>query len=79
MVQSMGDVLKLIWWAVIALFRLRASLEAEILALRHQFTVLRRKVPKRLAFSTFDRLVFASLYSLMPPGAQYCYKSAFPT
>jgi hypothetical protein len=45
MVQSMGDVLKLIWWAVIALFRLRASLEAEILALRRQLTVPRRKAP----------------------------------
>jgi hypothetical protein len=29
-------MLKLIWWAVIALFRSRASLEAEILTLRHQ-------------------------------------------
>jgi hypothetical protein len=67
MVQSLGDVLKLIWWAVIALFRLRASLEADILALRHQLTVLRRKTPKRLAFSSFDRLVFASLYSLILP------------
>src|SRR5580704_9167572 len=27
----MGDILKLIWWAVIGLFRSRASLEAEIL------------------------------------------------
>jgi hypothetical protein len=32
----MGEVLKLIWWAGIGLFRSRASLEAEILALRHQ-------------------------------------------
>jgi hypothetical protein len=32
----MGEVLKLIWWADIWLFRSRASLEAEILALRHQ-------------------------------------------
>ena len=64
-VQSMGDVLKLIWWAVIALFRSRASLEAEILALR-QLTVLRRKAPKRLAFNTFDRLFFARLYRIAP-------------
>jgi hypothetical protein len=57
---------KLIWWAVIGLFRSRASLEAEILALRHQLTVLRRKAPKRLAFSRFDRLFFASLYRIAP-------------
>jgi len=42
----MGDMLKLIWWAVITLFRSRASLEAEILTLRHQLNVLRRKSPK---------------------------------
>jgi transposase InsO family protein len=61
-----GDVLKLIWWAVIGLFRSRASLEAEILTLRHQLNVLRRKSPKRLTFSNFDRLVFATLYRLAP-------------
>jgi predicted RNase H-like nuclease len=62
----MGDMLKLIWWAVIGLFRSRVSLEAEILTLRHQLTVLRRKSPKRLAFSNFDRLVFAGLYWIAP-------------
>ena len=62
----MGDILKLIWWAVIGLFRSKVSLEAEILTLRHQLNVLRRKSPKRLAFSNFDRLVFASLYRIAP-------------
>ena len=66
MVQSMGDVLKVIWRAVIGLFRSRASLEVEILTLRHQLTVVRRKAPKRLAFSTLNRLVFASLYRIAP-------------
>jgi hypothetical protein len=42
------------------------SLEAEIVALRHQLNVLRRKSPKRLAFSNFDRLIFASLYRISP-------------
>jgi hypothetical protein len=41
---------------------LRASLEAEILTLCHQLNVLRRKLPKRLTFSNFDRLIFAALY-----------------
>lgn len=59
-------MLKLIWWAVIGLFRSRVSLEAEILTLRHQLNVLRRKSPKRLAFSNFDRLVFAALYWIAP-------------
>src|ERR1700687_3508812 len=62
----MGDMLKLIWWAVIGLFRSRASLQAEILTLRHQVNVLRRKSPKRLAFSNFDRLVFAGFYRIAP-------------
>jgi transposase InsO family protein len=59
-------MLKLIWWVVIGLFRSRASLEAEIVALRHQLNVLRRKSPKRLAFSNFDRLIFAGLYRIAP-------------
>ena len=66
MLRVMGDMLKLIWWGVIGLFRSRASLEAEILALRHQLNVLRRRSPKRLAFSNFDRLVFTSLYRIVP-------------
>ena len=66
MLRLIGDMLKLIWWVVIGLFRSRASLEAEIMALRHQLIVLRRKSPKRLAFSNFDRLIFASLYRIAP-------------
>jgi hypothetical protein len=66
MLAPMGDILKLVWWAVIGLFRSRASLEAEILTLRQQLNVLQRKAPKRVAFSTFDRLVFASLYWIAP-------------
>jgi hypothetical protein len=66
MLAPMGDILKLIWWTVIGLFRSRASLEAEILTVRHQPNVLRRKSPKRLVFSNIDRLVFASLYRIVP-------------
>ena len=62
MLRLMRDMLKLIWWVVIGLFRSRASLEAEIVALRHQLNVLRKKSTKRLAFSNFDRLIFAGLY-----------------
>lgn len=49
----------MIWCALIGLFRSRAALEAEILVLRHQLNVLRRKSPKRLAFGNIDHLVFA--------------------
>ena len=59
-------MLKLIWRAVIGLFRSRASLEAEILILRHQLNVLRRGSRQRFAFSDFDRWIFASLYRIAP-------------
>jgi transposase InsO family protein len=51
---------------LIGLFRPRAALEAEILVLRHQLNVLRRKSPRRLAFSNVDRMVFAGLYRVAP-------------
>jgi hypothetical protein len=51
---------------VIGLFRSRASLQAEILKLRHQPNVLRRKSPQRLSFTSIERLVFAGLYRLAP-------------
>ena len=47
-------------------FHSRAALHAEILVLRHQLNVLRRKSPKRLVFSNIDRLVFAGLYRMAP-------------
>jgi len=62
----MGVICRLLWCALVGLFRSRASLEAEILLLRHQLNVLRRKSPKRMAFTDVDRLVFASLYDLAP-------------
>ena len=62
----MIDLCKLIWCAFARLFRSRAELEAEILVLRHQLNVLRRKSPGRLAFSSIDRVVFAGMYALAP-------------
>jgi hypothetical protein len=62
----MSDIFKLIWQAVIELFRSKASLEMEILTLRHQLNVLRRSSPKRSTFTNIDRLVFAALYRLVP-------------
>src|SRR5258708_29089741 len=62
----MRDVCSLISLALIELFRSRTSLQAEILMLRHQLNVLRRKSPQRLSFTSIDRLVFAGLYRLAP-------------
>jgi hypothetical protein len=62
----MVDLCRLVWWVVAGLFRSRAALHAEILVLRRQLNVLRRKSPKRFVFSNVDRMVFAGLYGLMP-------------
>ena len=62
----MSDVCRLIWCALIGLFRSRTALEVEILVLRHQLNVLRRKSLKRLAISNVHRLVFAGLYRVAP-------------
>jgi hypothetical protein len=62
----MGDLCRLIWCALIGPFRPRAALEAEILVLRHQLNVLRRKSPKRVALDNIDRLLLVGLYRLAP-------------
>ena len=62
----MSDPCRLIWYALIGLFRSRAALEAENLVLRHQLNVLRRKCPKRVALSSIDRLLLVGLYRLAP-------------
>jgi hypothetical protein len=51
---------------VVGLFWSRAALQTEILVLRHQLNVLRRKSQKRIVFSNVDRWVFAGLYQLHP-------------
>jgi len=47
-------------------FRGRASLEIELIALRHQVTVLRRQRPGRLHLSSLDRLLWVWLYRIWP-------------
>jgi len=46
--------------------RSRASLELELIALRHQVIVLRRQHPRRLRFLSADRLLWIWLYRLRP-------------
>ena len=62
----MRDLCRLIGWTVVDLLRSRAALEAEIWTLRQQINVLRRPAPKKLSFSTIDRLIFVGLYRLFP-------------
>src|SRR5258708_33002425 len=62
----MRDLVRLIVWAVVDLFRSRAAIEAEILRLRQQIIVLRRTAPKKRSFGAIDRLVFVGVYRLFP-------------
>src|SRR6476660_8084330 len=62
----MRDLLSLIRWMLLGRFRSKASLEAEILALRHQLNVPRRTSPRRAVFSNFDRVIFVCLYRIAP-------------
>src|SRR5260221_7077461 len=60
----MRDLVRLIIWMVVDLFRSWAALEAEVLTLRQQINVLRRTAPKKQTFSSIDRLTFVCLYRL---------------
>jgi transposase InsO family protein len=62
----MFDLCKLIVGTVIDLLRSRATLEAEILMLRQQINVLRRANPKRLRFTSIDRLILGGICRLFP-------------
>ena len=62
----MREACSLVWSKLALVFRSRASLEAEILILRHQLNIQRRLLPKRLTLGAMDRLVFVGLYRLVP-------------
>ena len=47
-------------------FKSRARLEAEIVFLRHQLNLLRRRQPARPRLTPWDRLLFVWLYRLVP-------------
>jgi hypothetical protein len=44
----------------------RRGLRRRILVPRHQLNILQRKSAKRASFKSFDRLLFAGLYRLVP-------------
>src|SRR4029453_18755306 len=59
--------LSLVLHVMVSPFRTKARLEAEIILLRHQLNVLRRRVPSKPKLAVADRLVFVWLYRLFPP------------
>src|SRR6266404_3660432 len=62
----MMDFLKLFVHVLVSPFKTQARLEAEIILLRHQLTVLRRRVPSKPKLAVADRLLFVWLYRLFP-------------
>src|SRR3989454_1086321 len=62
----MAQLLRLLCGALIGLFQSSAGREAEILVLRQQINVHRRKSPKRPALNNADRLLFVWLSRLVP-------------
>ncbi len=62
----MIDGLKLLACFVVSLFRSKGRLVAEIVILRHQLSVLRRRMPSRARLTLIDRLIFIWLYRLRP-------------
>ena len=58
--------LDLLLHVVVSPFKTQARLEAEIILLRHQLNVLRRRVPSPPKLVVADRLLFVWLYRLFP-------------
>src|ERR1700726_957027 len=58
--------LKLLLCFMVSRFRAERRLEAEIVVLRHQLNVLRRKMPSRPRLTLLDRLIFVWLYRCRP-------------
>jgi len=62
----MKDLFKLILGVLASLCKSRAKLEAEILILRQQINVLRRRAPKRPHLNNTDRFSVCLALSLVP-------------
>jgi hypothetical protein len=62
----MLGMVKLLWQWLVSLTKSRRQREAEILLLRHQLNILRRKAPRRMQLTKADRLAFLWLYRLCP-------------
>ena len=62
----MLDFLKLFVHVLVSPFKTQARLEAEIVLLRHQLSLLRQRVPSKPRLTVVDRLLFVWLYRLFP-------------
>jgi hypothetical protein len=62
----MVSLLGLLLHVLASPFKSRARLEAEIVFLRHQLNLLRRRVPGKPRLTPADRLLFVWLYRLVP-------------
>ncbi len=62
----MRDALRLLPVMVRNWLRTRAQLQLEILALRHQLSVLQREQDRRPRFTSFDRIFWVWFYRLWP-------------
>ena len=60
------NTFELILRALVELLRSNAALQAEVLVLRHQLNIPRRKSPKRFVLAGADRAVFVALYCPVP-------------
>src|SRR5712664_2892769 len=58
--------LRLLLHILVSPFKTRARLEAELILLRHQVNVLRRRLPPKPKLTVADRLLFVWLYRLFP-------------
>src|SRR5258708_488780 len=62
----MHRVLLAILHGVLSIFRTRAALQLEVMALRHQLEVLRRDRHTRIRLAWGDRIFWVLLYRLWP-------------
>ena len=62
----MASFLVLLLHALASPFKSQARLGAEIVFLRHQLNLLRRRLPAKPRLTTADRLLFVWLYRLVP-------------
>jgi transposase InsO family protein len=62
----MASFLGLLLHALASPFKSQARLEAEIVILRHQLNLLRRRLPAKPRLTPADRLLFVWLYRLVP-------------
>ena len=69
----MMGFLILLLHVLVSPFRSQARLEAEIVFLRHQLNLLRRRLPAKPRLTPADRLLFVWLYRLVPSVPERCH------